>query len=96
MVTLRVVREASTASGERTVVSLDIGGVDDAAGLDGFTLVGVGEVARVDVVESTCDSITEVEQRCELAFDTSAFPSGSRQLIMRRAETQLRWVLPSP
>jgi hypothetical protein len=95
VVTLRAVSDEETPSGLRTVVSIDIGGVDDANGLDGFTLVGVGEVARVDATESTCAAITEVEQTCALAFDTSTFPGGARQLILRRAETQLRWVLPT-
>ena len=95
VVTLRAVSEAVTPAGQRTMVSVDIGGVDDAEGLEGFTLVGVGEVARVDVAESTCAAIAEVEQRCDLAFDTSTFPGGARQLILRRAETQLRWVLPT-
>ena len=95
LVTLRSVSDTVTTVGQRTVVSVDIGGVDDAAGLDGFTLVGVGEVARVDPAESTCEAIGEAEQRCDLAFDTSAFPAGARQLILRRAETQLRWVLPT-
>ncbi len=95
VVTLRAVSEVATPNSQRTVVSVEIGGVDDASGLDGFTLVGVGEVARVDVAESTCASIAEVAQRCDLAFDTSRFPGGARQLILRRAETQLRWVLPA-
>jgi hypothetical protein len=94
VVTLRgtdVVDDA--AVGERTVVTVDIGGVADPSGLGGFTLVGVGVVARVDPSASTCAGIAEIERRCELAFDTSSFPSGARQLLFRRADTQLRWVL---
>ena len=94
-VTLRDVVVDVESSGERTVVTVDIGGVDDPSGLDGFTLVGVGEVARIDAAVSTCAGIVEAERRCELAFNTSEFPSGARQLIFRRADTQLRWVLPA-
>lgn len=94
-VTLRDVVVDEAASGQRTLLIVDIGGVDDPAGLDGFTLVGVGEVARVDASASSCAGITEAQQRCELAFVTSEFPTGARQLIFRRADTQLRWVLPN-
>ena len=94
-VTLRDVAVEGEPSVERTVVTVDIGGVDDSSGLGGFTLVGVGEVARIDAAASTCIGIVEAERRCDLVFNTAEFPSGARQLIFRRADTQLRWVLPT-
>ena len=68
-----------------------IGGVDDPHGLDGFTLVGPGKV--MPVTSSTCHSIAMVPADCQLTFATSGIQGTSRQLIFRRADEQLRWVL---
>lgn len=76
-----------------TTARVTIGGVDDPAGLDGFTLVGVGVVARLDVAATSCTAITVAAQQCDLVFATADFPAGARQLLFRRADTQLRWVL---
>jgi hypothetical protein len=95
VVTVRSAASDINGSASLTRIDIEIGGVDDPQGLDGFTLVGVGQVAQVDPATSTCAAIEVGVQRCELAFDTTAFPSGARQLVFRRAETQLRWVLPA-
>jgi hypothetical protein len=72
-------------------VTVRIGGVDDANGFDGFTLIGPDKVA--DVESSTCPGITVAEAQCTLTFSTAEMKGSSRQLILRRADTQLRWVL---
>jgi hypothetical protein len=73
------------------VVDVRIGGTDDAKGFDGFTLVGPGKVAPV--AASTCPGITADVRDCTLRFSTAGMQGSSRQLVFRRADAQLRWVL---
>jgi hypothetical protein len=82
----------STTSGPSEIVAVvRIKGVDDPDGLDGFTLVGPGKV--VAVTSSDCDGITFREEQCSLTFSTTGMQGTSRDLIFRRADQQLRWVL---
>lgn len=81
----------SSAQGAELVAVVRIGGVDDPQGFDGFTLVGPGKVAPVST--SSCGAITVTATDCTLTFDTTAMQGTSRQLIFRRADDQLRWVL---
>ncbi len=69
----------------------DVGGIDDPNGLAGFTLVGPGKVVAVS--SSTCDGITVASADCALTFATGGMSGTARQLIFRRADEQLRWVL---
>jgi hypothetical protein len=82
---------SSSATSSRIVAVVRVGGVDDAKGLDGFTLVGPGKV--LPIASSTCRQIAVQNVDCELTFDTTGLPGTSRQLIFRRADQQLRWVL---
>jgi hypothetical protein len=82
---------SSSAQASTLVAMVRIGGVDDLHGLDGFTLVGPGKVLAV--ASSTCAGIAVDAADCALTFATSAMPGTSRQLIFRRADEQLRWVL---
>jgi len=81
----------SSVEGTSLVAALRVGGVDDPQGFDGFTLVGPGKVAAVG--SSTCAAITVAVTDCTLTFDTAGMQGTSRQLILRRADVQLRWVL---
>ncbi len=82
---------SSSVRGSELVAVMRIGGTDDPKGLDGFTLVGPGKV--LSVTSSTCEGITTATVDCSLTFATSAMEGTSRQLIFRRADDQLRWVL---
>jgi hypothetical protein len=82
---------SSSAAATQLVAVVRVGGVSDADGLEGFTLVAPGRVLAVS--SSTCEGIAVRQQDCELTFNTIDVPGTSRQLIFRRADQQLRWVL---
>lgn len=82
---------SSLSEGDDLVAVVRIGGVDDPDGLDGFTLVGPGTV--VALTSSTCDGITVEPTSCDLTFATGTMVGTSRQLVLHRADDQLRWVL---
>ena len=70
-------------------------GPDDPPGLDGFALAGVSKVATplADEGDRPCTGFTATEVQCTLTFSTDGFQGGSRQLLFRRAEEQVRWRL---
>jgi hypothetical protein len=88
-VTVTLVSSSAASSTLDAVVR--IGGIDDPAGLNGFTLVGPGKV--LPVTSSTCSGITVAPVDCALTFATGGMAGTSRQLIFHRADQQLRWVL---
>ncbi|CAN0050241.1 unnamed protein product [Phaeothamnion confervicola] len=74
------------------VVDVRLGGVDDPEGVGGFTLVAPGKVVTA-TDDSTCTAIAVAPTECTLVFDTTGLDGSSRQLLFRRADTQLRWSL---
>jgi hypothetical protein len=82
---------SSSVEGTDLIAVVRIGGVDDPDGLGGFTLVGPGTVLAV--TSSNCDGIVVEATDCELTFATSTMQGTARQLIFRRADQQLRWML---
>jgi hypothetical protein len=82
---------SSSVQASELVAAVRVGGIDDPDGLDGFTLVGPGKVLAV--TSSNCDGILADLTDCELTFTTSDMEGTARQLIFRRADEQLRWVL---
>jgi hypothetical protein len=86
-----VVLVSSSTSGDGIVAIVRLGGTDDPNGLEGFTLVGPGKVAAV--TSATCAGIIVQTVDCSLTFSTAGMAGKSRQLIFRRADEQLRWVL---
>jgi hypothetical protein len=83
------------AVGDTFVVTLDLSGVDDADGLDGFTLVGVGNVVKPLPPEGAdaCTELTVEQVRCTLAFPDDGFENDDRMLLWERAEDRVRWKL---
>lgn len=78
----------------RLVVSLELGGVDDPTGTDGFTLVVSGDVLRpLAPGDGDCAGITVETATCDLRFDTSDVEGHTRILLLRRGEDQRRWAL---
>lgn len=82
---------SSSAGAARIDVVMRIGGVDDPEGFGGFTLVAPGKVQPVTT--STCPGLAVAVAECTLSFDTAGMSGTARQLIFRRADEQLRWVL---
>jgi hypothetical protein len=87
----RVVLVAVQADAATVTATIDVSGVDDAAGIAGFTMVAPEEPRAV--TGGTCRALTVAPQRCTLVFDNSGLRSATRQLLLRRAGEQLRWLL---
>lgn len=78
------------------VVTVTLGGVDDADGLDGFSLVAPGKRIAPDKESATagaCTGFTVAEVTCTLSFPTESLTGTDRQLLLIRAEEQVRWKL---
>jgi hypothetical protein len=82
---------SSSVADSQVIAVVRIGGTDDPLGLDGFTLVSPG--TKVSLTSSTCAGITVPTADCSLTFATSGMIGAPRQLIFRRADAQLGWVL---
>ncbi len=83
-------------TGSALIVTVTLGGVDDAGGLDGFSLVAPGTRIAPDpesAVEGACTGFTVVEVTCTLSFPTEGLTGTERQLLLIRAEDQVRWKL---
>ena len=82
-------------SGGIMAVDVEIGGLDDADGIDTFRLVtGDQRLAplRADA-SGRCASITIDSTVCRIDFDVSATEGSSRLLVMRRGDDQTNWRL---
>jgi len=78
-------------------VEVRTSGVDDPAGFDDFTLIGIGAgikpTAPAAVGDSACRAVTEAAQTCTLTFATAELDGSTRVLLLRRGEDQRRWSL---
>ncbi len=79
-------------------VDVDLGGIDDADGIDSFRLItGSEPLSPVGAPEAgRCAEITVAAQRCRLDFDVSATDGSNRVLVLRRGDEQRRWDLGQP
>ena len=78
------------------VVTVTLAGVDDPEGLDGFSLVAPNSriaPAADDTVDTSCTGFTVAEVTCTLSFPTGRLTGTDRQLLLIRAEDQVRWKL---
>ncbi|MCB0956101.1 MAG: hypothetical protein R2694_03405 [Ilumatobacteraceae bacterium] len=75
------------------VVTVELGGVDDPAGLDSFRLQAPNTLVEPVPAESSCDGITVTPTTCTIAFPAANLDGRDRQLVFRRGEEQVRWVL---
>lgn len=78
------------------VVTVTLGGVDDVDGLDGFSLVAPNTRIAPDPelsVETACTGFTITEVTCTLSFPNEGLTGSDRQLLLIRAEDQVRWKL---
>ena len=87
-----VVRGYEEADGF-ALVEVTLSGVDDPKGLDGFRLQAPNTLVEHVPAESTCTGFTVDEVTCVLAFPATTLEGSDRQLVLRRAEEQQRWIL---
>jgi len=89
--------KSAVESGATFVVVVELSGVDDPDGLDGFTLVGVDLAVKLPAsaaaVDGACTGFTVAPVECALVFPNTDFPTADRQLLFERAEDRVRWRL---
>lgn len=83
--------ESYEATGEAIVVTLTLSGVDDADGLDGFTLIAPGKAVSAE--PSACLGFTVAPVTCVLTFPAVGLEGSDRQLLFQRAAEHVRWRL---
>ena len=85
------------ASDAESVLSVDVelGGIDDPAGVDSFALVtGDRRLAPITApAEGRCVDIVLEARRCRIDFDVSGADGSNRLLVLRRGDEQRNWVL---
>ena len=79
--------------GDNLRATVRLGGVDDAEGLRGFTLVAPGKVVSPITASGSCAGITLASTQCDLVFPTVGLKGDVRQLLFKRAEQQLLWCI---
>lgn len=88
--------ERLSNSPDTATVVVDIGGVDDPDGADGFRLVVPGDaLTAVSGADDACGATTVATRRCTLTFDLGGADGSSRVLLYRRGDEQARWELSS-
>lgn len=94
-VTVTVLR--AEEAGGIMAVDVEIGGLDDADGIDAFRLVTgdrrLAPLAAADDAAGRCRAITVESTICRIDFDVSASEAPSRVLVMRRGDQQTNWRL---
>ncbi|MEM8620877.1 MAG: hypothetical protein AAGF73_14255 [Actinomycetota bacterium] len=91
----RIVVLGTTVEGDVLEVDVEVGGVDDADGLDTFRLVtGDRTLAPIAApAAGRCTEFTIDAERCTIAFDLSAVDTSGRLLVARRGDEQRSWSL---
>jgi len=85
----KVVEEA-----DALVVTVTVEGVDDPDGVSGFSLVAPNKrLAPVAGAADSCAAFTVAPVTCTLTFPTDGLTGSDRQLLLIRAEDQVRWNL---
>ena len=80
-------------AGGFAVVTVELGGIDDPKGLDSFRLQAPNTLVDPVPAESSCQGITADVTTCTIAFPAANLDGRDRQLVFRRGEEQVRWVL---
>jgi hypothetical protein len=78
------------------VVTITFEGVDDADGLEDFSLVAPNKrIAPLVVADdpAACTGFVVGPATCTLTFSTAGLTGSDRQLLLIRAEDQVRWRL---
>jgi VCBS repeat-containing protein len=89
------VEDVATSDEATLAVNVEIGGVDDADGIDSFRLITGTEPLRPIAAPAAgrCTEITEAPQSCAIEFDVTATEGSNRVLVLRRGDEQRRWDL---
>ncbi|WP_117000708.1 hypothetical protein [Desertimonas flava] len=92
---LHVVVDDYDETDDTATVSVTLGGVDDADGIDEFRLVlADASLSPVSGADGACTDTTVADQSCTLTFDLADdAPGGSRILLYRRGDDVARWEL---
>lgn len=78
------------------VVTVRIGGVDDADGAAAFRLIAAGRLVRPVADEAgpdVCGATSVALSTCVMRFDTSSADGTARVLFYDRGDQSVRWVL---
>lgn len=76
------------------VVTVTVKGVEDADGVSGFSLVAPNKrLAPAPGAADACQAFTVEPVTCTLTFPTNGLTGSDRQLLLIRAEDQVRWNL---
>jgi len=76
------------------LVDVEIGGVDDPDGTDGFTLTTPGGLIEPDSTAGNhCGATTTRVEPCTLAFPLGDGTGSTRVLVYQRGDERVRWVL---
>jgi len=91
---MSVTVDGSSETADQLVVSVRIGGVDDADGASGFRLIASGRPIEPSAAGSDgCGSTSVAVRACSVRFDVSSADGTSRVLFYDRGEDRARWVL---
>jgi hypothetical protein len=78
----------------RVLVDVEIGGVEDPDGADGFTLTTPGGLVEPDPTAGNhCGPTTSRPEPCTLAFRIGDDAGSSRVLVYQRGDERVRWAL---
>ncbi len=90
-----VVNEVSERGGS-VLVDIELGGVEDSDGADGFSLVvSSGALVADPTAGNHCGATTTRVEPCTLAFRLDPDSGSSRVLVYRRGDQQVSWDLAS-
>ncbi|MEM1334674.1 MAG: hypothetical protein AAGG08_14575, partial [Actinomycetota bacterium] len=88
---LEVTVLGASESDGRFEIDVVVSGVDDDLSGIGLTTAQRSLAPIEAPADGRCTTLTVAEQRCALAFDTSADTSTSRVLVIRRGDEQRTW-----
>ena len=87
------VEDVSERSGT-VLVDVELGGVEDPDGADGFTLTTPGGLIEPDPTAGNhCGATTPRVEPCTLAFPLGDGTGSTRVLVYQRGDERVRWVL---
>ncbi len=90
-----VVNEVSERGGS-VLVDIELGGVEDSDGADGFSLVvSSGALVADPTAGNHCGATSTRVEPCTLAFRLGPDSGSSRVLVYRRGDQQVSWDLAS-
>jgi hypothetical protein len=91
---MRVTVEGVNERSGSVLVDVELGGVEDPDGADGFTLTTPGGLIEPDPTAGNhCGATTTRVEPCTLAFPLGDGTGSTRVLVYQRGDERVRWVL---